>query len=95
MALVRKSPAHADPHSVAASVASWNRNMQILDAQLARTGAFVVGSTFTLADVVLGLSVNRWYQTPMQRPHLSAVASYFELLSQRAAFLLHGRNGIP
>lgn len=95
MALVRKSPDYADPHSLAASLASWHRHMQVLDSQLNRTGAYVVGSGFTLADVVLGLSVNRWYGTPMERPHLPAVESYFERLSQRPAFLLHGRNGLP
>ncbi len=95
MALVRGSPQHVDAHSIAASVASWNRHMRILDSQLERTRAYVVGSSFTLADVVLGLSVNRWYATPMERPQLAAVAAYFERLSQRPAFLLHGRNGLP
>jgi len=95
MALVRKSPAHNDPQTLGASVANWNRHMQMLDAQLARTGAFVTGDNFTLADVVLGLSTNRWYMTPMARPDLPAVQAYFERLSQRPAFRLHGRNGTP
>lgn len=95
MALVRKSPAHSDPHALEASIANWNRNMQILDTQLARTGAYVAGHSFTLADVVLGLSANRWYMTPMERPDLPAVNSWFERLSQRPAFMLHGRNGTP
>ncbi|AMH43823.1 MULTISPECIES: glutathione S-transferase family protein [Burkholderiaceae] len=95
MALVRKSPAHTDPHVLAASVANWNRHMRMLDAQLEKTGAFAAGHGFTLADVVLGLSTNRWYMTPMERPDLPAVHAYFERLSQRPAFLLHGRNGNP
>lgn len=95
MSLVRKSPAHAEPHAVAASVVEWNRLMRMLDEQLARTGAFAAGATFTLADVVLGLSTNRWMMTPIERPKLPAVEAYFERLSQRPAFLLHGRNGTP
>ena len=95
MALVRNSPAHNDPHALGASIANWNRNMQILDMQLAKTGAYVAGHHFTLADVVLGLSANRWYMTPMERPDLPAVNSWFERLSQRPAFILHGRNGTP
>ncbi|HBK46617.1 MAG TPA: glutathione S-transferase, partial [Xanthomonadaceae bacterium] len=59
MATVRRSPAHADPAAIAASVAAWNAAMAILDAQLARAGAWVLGDTFTLADIVLGLSVQR------------------------------------
>jgi glutathione S-transferase len=37
MALVRQSPAHTDPASIAAGVHSWNRHMTILDEQLRRT----------------------------------------------------------
>lgn len=95
MALVRKSPAHNDPQAIAGSVANWNRHMQMLDAQLEKTGAYAAGQDFTLADVVLGLSANRWYMTPMERPGLPAVQSWFERLGQRAAFRLHGRNGTP
>jgi glutathione S-transferase len=95
MSLVRKSPAHTDPQRLAQGVAEWNRHMQILDAQLARTGSHAAGDAFTLADVVLGLSTNRWLMTPMQRPELPALEAYVERLSQRPAFLLHGRNGLP
>jgi glutathione S-transferase len=95
MALVRKSPTHTDPHVLAASVANWNRHMRMLDAQLEKTSAYAAGRGFTLADVVLGLSTNRWYMTPMERPDLPAVQAYFERLSLRPAFLLHGRNGTP
>ena len=82
-ALARKSQAHVDPQAIAASVADWNRHMQILDAQLERTGAYAAGSTFTLADIVLGLSTNRWFMTPMERPQLPAVQAYLERLSER------------
>lgn len=95
MALVRRTPAHADPQALATSVDHWNRHMQMLDTQLARTGGYAAGATFTLADVVIGLSTNRWVMTPMERPDLPAVRAYFERLSQRPTFLLHGRNGTP
>ena len=95
MALVRHSPAHGDADALAASVANWNRHMQILDAQLDKTGAHAAGADFTLADIVLGLSTNRWFMTPMERPRLPAVEAYYERLSQRPAFLQHGRNGTP
>lgn len=93
MALVRKSPAHVDPQAITQSVANWNRHMRILEAQLDRTGAYAAGSTFSLADIVLGLSSYRWSMTPMDRPHLPAVNAYLGRLSERPAFLVHGRNG--
>lgn len=95
MALVRRSPAHTDATAIEASVAQWNAMMGVLERQLARTGSHVLGDTFTLADVVLGLAVHRWHATPMARPELPAVAAYYQRLSERPAFRLHGRNGQP
>ncbi len=98
MALVRRSPAHADPAAIAAGIANWNRHMAMLDAQLRRTGAFVAGAGFTLADVVLGLSLNRWSMTPMPadaRPALPALAAYHDRLLERPGYRLHGANGTP
>ena len=95
MGLVRKSPAHQDLAAVAASVATWNRHVVMLDEQLARTGAFAAGPAFTLADIGIGLSVNRWYLTPIDRPALVHVQAYYDRLAERAPFQLHGRNGMP
>jgi glutathione S-transferase len=95
MALVRRSAAHTDPQAIAASASNWNRHMAILDAQLGKSNPYVTGSQFTLADIVLGLSVNRWFMTPIERPHLPAVSAYYDRLGERPGFALHGRNGTP
>ncbi|MEM7796133.1 MAG: glutathione S-transferase [Cyanobacteria bacterium P01_C01_bin.118] len=95
MSLVRKDPAYSDVAAVNASIHDWNRNMTLLERQLERSGDFVVGSDFTLADIVVGLSTHRWFSTPMERPTLPAVYAYYERLSQRQGFIQHGRNGIP
>ena len=95
MALVRQSPAHGDATALAASVAAWNHHMDILEGQLARTGAYAAGMDFTLADIVLGLSTHRWFMAPMARPALPAVAAYYERLSERPGFMRFGRNGLP
>lgn len=94
MALVRKHPAYQDRAQVEASIAAWSRHIGILDAQLRATGAFVAGSAFTLADVVLGLSVNRWMMTPMDKPDLRHVAAYYDRLTERPGFREFGRNGV-
>jgi glutathione S-transferase len=95
MALVRDSPAHRGAGAIAASVDAWNRHMSILERQLEKAGDFVTGATFTLADIVLGLSVNRWFMTPMARPELPRVQAYYDRLATRAGFRQHGRNGTP
>ena len=94
MALVRNSPAHRDSASIASGIANWHRHMAMLAAQLAKTGSYVTGPNFTLADIVIGLSVNRWAMMPMERPSLPAIADYVELLAQRTGCQLHCSNGM-
>lgn len=94
MALVRRDPAFADRSAVQASVALWNRHMVILDGQLERSGAFVVGEHFTLADIVLGLSAYRWQLAPIERPALPSVALWQARLAERAGYRQHGANGM-
>jgi glutathione S-transferase len=95
MSLVRGSPAHTDPVQVAAGVAGWNRHMGILERQLERTGAYVTGDAFSLADIVLGLSLNRWRSTPFAHPDLPAVAAWEGRLLERPGYRTHGANGVP
>jgi glutathione S-transferase len=95
LGLVRKSPEHRDPQALEQGIASWNRHMTLLDGQLQKTGAHAAGPDFTLADIVIGLSVNRWMMTPMTRPDLPAVARYYDMLAERPAFRKNGRNGTP
>lgn len=94
MALVRQHPAFTDQVQVAASAAAWNRNVGILDRHLAAHGPYAAGAQFTLADIVLGLSLNRWLMTPIERPDYRAIAAYLERLLQRPAYREFGRNGI-
>jgi len=95
MHLVRKSPAYADEAAATHSIEAWNQKMHILDAALAKTAQYITGAEFTLADIVLGLSVNRWLMTPMERPELPAVAAYYQKLSLRPGFQRFGCNSIP
>lgn len=70
--------------------------LRLLEAELAQGGPYLCDAAFTLADIPMGLVVNRWFAVQgFEKPSLPAVAAYFELLSQRPAFLRHGRNGLP
>lgn len=95
MATVRKSPAHSDVAALEHGVREWNRHMQILDQQLQGTDAYVNGAEFSLADIVLGLSLNRWRSAPIAHADLPALARYFDRLCERPGFLQYGANGIP
>ena len=94
-ALVRHNPAFADAARIEASRREWNRMAGIVEAQLAATKGYIAGGAFTLADIPIGLSINRWLLTPMDKPLLPSVAAYYERLALRPAFLKHGRNGVP
>ena len=95
MSLVRKSPDYQDGTALAVGIEQWSKNMEILNRQLESTGAYVSGNEFSLADIPIGLSVNRWFETPLAHPHLPAVSAYYERLNQREGYRLYGRNGTP
>ncbi len=68
----------------------------LLDDHLAVHGPYVAGKEFTVADIPVGLVVNRWFMLDqLERPQFEAVAVYYELLSKRPAYLKYGRNGLP
>ncbi|MFN4017832.1 MAG: glutathione S-transferase family protein [Reyranella sp.] len=93
-ALVRRNPAFDDTRQIEASKADWARMVGILDAVLSNQ-SHVAGDAFTLADIPIGLGVNRWFMAPMDKTSFPAVAAYYDRLSRRPAFFTHGRNGLP
>ncbi|MGY1888466.1 glutathione S-transferase family protein [Pseudomonas sp. SDT291_1_S447] len=95
MSLARQSPDYQDNAALANGIEQWSKTMAILDRQLEKTGAYVSGEQFSLADIPIGLSVNRWFETPLVHPNFAAVKAYYERLSLRPGYVLHGRNGTP
>lgn len=70
--------------------------MGLLDGELADGRAFLCGEGFTLADIPMGLVVNRWFAVKgFDKPDYPQVTAYFERLSERPAYRKHGRNGLP
>ncbi|WP_164097482.1 glutathione S-transferase family protein [Serratia marcescens] len=95
MSRVRGHADYQDAASLAAAEREWNRLMGLLDKHLAQHGPYAAGAAFTLADVVLGLSLNRWLMTPFERPNYAALAAYQQRLLQRPGYVQHGANGLP
>jgi len=93
MARVRGHADYPDDARAEASLAQWSRLMAMLDAQLARH-AHVAGDDFTLADIVLGLSAQRWRSTPGGKPVLANVDAWFERLRRQPGFAAHVDNGV-
>jgi glutathione S-transferase len=91
--LVVKNPAFAG--MVEGAAKSWAAQMQVLEDHLAKSGPYVMGASFTIGDIPVGLVVNRWFSIEFQKPRLEAVAAYYDLLAERAPYREHGRNGTP
>ena len=66
-----------------------------LEEHLAGSGPYMCGGTFTLADIPIGLVVNRWFSLKFDRPHFAAVGAYYDRLGERPAYRQHVRNGLP
>jgi glutathione S-transferase len=92
MALQRRKVEYSDTMLIRASSEAWNNKMTILDTHLGKNGPFATGAAFTLADIVLGLSVHRWLGTPMERPKLENIATYYNRLRTRPHFLKHASD---
>jgi glutathione S-transferase len=84
-----------DPKLIEIGSKDWIARMSLLDAQLAAQGPFMMGAAFTIADIPVGLVVNRWFSIPFDKPDLKAVAHYYDRLAERPGYQNHGRNGTP
>ncbi|MEA3129328.1 MAG: glutathione S-transferase, partial [Paraburkholderia sp.] len=73
----------------------WAKHIAIVDRQLEATGAFIAGPKFSLADIPIALSINRWLETPLQHADFPAVMAYMERLAARPGYLAYCRNGTP
>jgi glutathione S-transferase len=95
LGLVVKSPAYSDRLVTEAAIAGWTHQMRLFDGYLAERGPFVAGDHFTIADIPVGLAVNRWFGISFTKPEYKAVSAYYDRLAERPAYRTHGRNGTP
>ncbi len=95
LGLVVKMPAFQEAKLIELGISDWTQQMRMLDAYLAGHGPYLMGGDFTLADVPVGLVVNRWFSVPFDKPELQAVSAYYDRLAERPAYQRHGRNGMP
>jgi glutathione S-transferase len=91
--LVVKNPAFAN--MVEAGAKEWAGQMKVLDQHLVSGGPYVMGRTFTIADIPVGLVVNRWFSIPFAKPEFRLVSAYYDKLAERPGYKAHGRNGTP
>ena len=86
--LVRVEPGKRDMKAVEEGRAKMADNLKLVESNLARH-PFVAGNSLTVADIPMGVAVHRWFNLPIERPHLPGLAAYYERLKQRPPFAKH------
>jgi glutathione S-transferase len=84
MQLVRTTAAERNAAAIDESARKTEPLLAILDAQLAGR-AFVCGAQFTMADIVLGCAVHRWFGLPLARTARPNAERWYAALMQRPA----------
>ena len=85
--MVRTPPEQRDWAAIRAAVTASAECWRILDARLAAGGPYVEGPGFTLADIVLGVYVRRWFGVEVEgKPEFPALQAWYERLGEHEGF---------
>ena len=80
-----REPATADPAAIAPSVTQTERCLDTLEAHFAKDRSFVGGDRFGMADIVLGPSVHRWLNMPVERTQRPRLQRWYDKIAMRGA----------
>jgi len=64
------------------------RKLELMEAQLARS-AFFAGDSFTMGDIPLGISAQRFVHFELARPALPRIENWLARLAEREGFRVH------
>jgi glutathione S-transferase len=92
--LVRRNPDH-DASAIEHSITTFSRMVAVVNAQLAKSGGYICGPRFSLADIPIGLSVHRWRSIQADKPRFPNIDRYYDRLCERSGFRQYGRDGGP
>ncbi|HBQ3450269.1 TPA: glutathione S-transferase family protein [Klebsiella variicola] len=86
--VVRTPAAERDPQAIAAAVKALEQKLAIAETRLAGS-RYLVGDTFTLADIQFGHVLYRYFAIDITRHSLPHLAAYYARLTERPAFRQH------
>ncbi|MEE9428868.1 MAG: glutathione S-transferase family protein [Paracoccaceae bacterium] len=87
-ARVRTSAADRDEVILAAAIADFENRLDVLEGQL-EGREFVVSDDFTLADIVIGHVLFRWFDIDIPRQARPVVEVYYQRLMARTSHVAH------
>jgi glutathione S-transferase len=83
--LVRAAPEQRDPAAIEAArrraITAW----EIVDDAVA-TQPYLGGTSLSLAEIVLGTQIYRWFTFPIERPELQNLRAWYERFCDRPGF---------
>jgi glutathione S-transferase len=86
--LVWTPAATRDMAALEKGLAAFDEDLALLEAQLG-VNPFVTGRDFTLADIVIGHLLYRYFTLDIPRNERPAIADYYARLAERPAFAEH------
>ena len=79
LGLVRTPPEKRDTAAIGQAIADTARAYGMIAAQLAKT-PYICGDTLTLADIVWGIHVHRWFVMDFERPAIPVLRDWYDRL---------------
>ena len=83
--LVRTPPEKRDMEAITRAASEAGAKWAMLEAEFADK-YFLGGEALSLADIPLGCFAHRWFNLPVERPHLPAVQAWYERLLERPGY---------
>ena len=91
--LVRSTPETRDPAAIEGArrraAAAWT----IIDDEV-KDRPYLAGDHLSLAEIVLGTQIYRWFAFPIERPELPNLRAWHDRMHQRPGFKKHIETGI-
>lgn len=84
----RTPPEQQDRNELAELHCAVTALFSILDAHLAKQ-PYVAGQKFTMGDIPVGTTLDKWMRMPIERPPMEHLEAYYRRLSDRPAYREH------
>ncbi len=85
---VRTAAKDRNEAKLARNIAAFEKRLDILESQLA-DHKYVVSDDFTLADIVIGHALFRWFDMDIPRQSRPIIQAYYQRLTNRPAYKKH------
>ncbi|MCO5064611.1 MAG: glutathione S-transferase family protein [Rhizobiaceae bacterium] len=86
--LVRLAEEQRDPVLVEEARKTFIKKLRILETELAKSD-YLLGDTFSIADILVAPSVHRWFLFDLERPAMPVLEAWHARLAERPAFQKH------